>query len=112
VSVVTDVILLGNLGSLTDKIDGINEWIAEHYDNQTFSNAVGNVDGVVGGHKALQADCYIAAFNYFAEAGPFIDFLRTLPWDEFDNVQVVLKCEHQDTFSLVTVHCDLPRVAP
>lgn len=97
-SFVTDTILLGFMDEIEPQIPAINSWLKERTWGQ-FKR----VDQSVGGGKAFQADCYIAAFNYLGVLD-FIDFLRTLPWGDADEIQLCYKDENDVRFSLVTIH--------
>ena len=68
----------------------INDWLYANAYRQRFGPPLSSVDAAYGGSKALEADLYVAAFNYFPEA-KFLEFLRTLPWTQPHLVQVMIK---------------------
>ena len=71
-------------------IDRINEWLFANAYGQKFGPSLKLVDAAYGGSKVLEADLYVAVFNYFPEA-KFFEFLRTLPWTQPELVQVMIK---------------------
>lgn len=84
-------------------MDKINAWLRENAGGQQFGPELGSVQDAYGGHKALEAPLFVAAFNYLPE-DEFLAFLRTLPWKYPDEVQYIVQREHDDTgFEIVTL---------
>ena len=102
-SLVTNVILVAGILEYADEPDGnfekINEWCREHMRGQGFGPDP-NTTSVVGGHKALEADVRIAAFNYFLE-DEFMELLRGLDWEYPDELQVFIQRQEEYRFSLL-----------
>jgi hypothetical protein len=102
---VTDVLLLTGLQEGFDEnfetleeipaIKAINVWLEQ--------NEFGTLDElhehVLGGGKAMQALVYGGAFN-FLRIEEFIRLVRAQPWQEPDNVQLLLKNEDEGRFRL------------
>ena len=84
-------------------MDQINAWLRENAgQRQEFGPELGYLHGSYGGAKCLETPLYIAAFNYLPES-EFMDFLRSLPWREPDEVQVITKRQHEDVFVVLTL---------
>lgn len=58
--------------------------------------------GWYGGSKYLETPLFIAAFNYFSES-EFIIYLKTLKWKYPENVQLIIKRQDDDIFSIVGI---------
>lgn len=58
--------------------------------------------GWYGGTKMLETPLFIAAFNYFNE-GSFINRLKTLDWEYPKEVQLMIKRQDDDMFSIVNI---------
>ena len=58
--------------------------------------------GWYGGTKMLETPLFVAAFNYFSE-GLFINHLKTLNWKYPEEVQLIIKRQDDDTFSIVNI---------
>ena len=81
----------------------INDWLLANAYRQTFGPSLASVHSAYGGSKVLEADLYVAAFNYFPEAA-FFEFLRTLPWAHRDLVQVMIKRQYdEDGWSILNI---------
>jgi hypothetical protein len=82
-------------------MDTINAWLRDHC-GQEFGPDVCSVKAAYGGCKVLETPLFIAAFNYLPE-WEFIAFLHTLPWEHPDEVQVLVKRQHDDLFEIVAL---------
>ena len=102
-SYITDVILLFSLGE--DVLDGterdewpianeINVWLKTNYDEQLHY-----LSDAASGGKSFQAVMYAGCFNFF-DLDKFIAFLRTLEWVEPELVQLLIKSEEDELFSM------------
>ena len=80
----------------------INGWLLEHASGQRFGPDLGYHFASYGGRKGLETPLYIAAFNYLPE-DEFVAFLRTLPWREPENAQLLIKRQHEDRFVVLSV---------
>lgn len=58
--------------------------------------------GWYGGRKYLETPLFIAAFNYFRETD-FIKHLKTINWREPGAVQLIIKRQEEDRFSIVGI---------
>ena len=58
--------------------------------------------GWYGGRKMLETPLFIAAFNYFSE-NEFINHLKTLNWKYPRDVQLIIKRQDDDKFSIVDI---------
>lgn len=58
--------------------------------------------GWYGGRKYLETPLFIAAFNYFRE-NEFINHLKTLNWKYPKDVQLIIKRQDDDMFSIVGI---------
>ena len=106
-SYVTDVLLLfsleGNLigGELVPEaplIEGINSWLEE----REFAG-LENLSAHAGVEKAMQANVYGGAYNYF-DVGGFVEFLQGVGWRAPQSVQLLVKGEEDSKFSLLGLH--------
>lgn len=57
------------------------------------------VDGYAGGDKAMQCDVFLVAVNYL-NVGRFLDAFRAIRWDMPECVQLMIKNEHDDAFTI------------
>lgn len=55
--------------------------------------------GWYGGTKMLETPLFIAAFNYFSE-DEFLNYLKTLDWRYPKDVQLIIKRQDDDRFSI------------
>lgn len=53
-----------------------------------------------GGTKFLEACLYIGAFNHFDLDG-FVQHLKQMPWEEPENVQVIVKDQWDEKFRII-----------
>jgi hypothetical protein len=83
-------------------MDTINAWLRDNCRGQEFGPDVSSVGAAYGGNKVLETPLFIAAFNYLPES-EFIAFLHTLPWEHPDEVQVLVKRQHDDFFEIVAL---------
>ena len=101
---VDNVILAFEESDSADLIARINGWLDENAYHQSFGPSLKSVDAAYGGSKVLEADLYVAAFNYFPEA-KFLEFLRTLPWTQPQLVQVMIKRQWDENgWSILSVN--------
>lgn len=105
-SVVTNIILSFSImeNEISDIEDSytnmvlINNWLRKH-DHGAFGE-----DATIasGGEKHLETPVYLAAFNFF-DLDEFLAFLRTLPWEEPENVQVFVQGQEEEKFTVYTI---------
>jgi hypothetical protein len=102
-SYVTNVLLLFSLeenlieGEFREKapvIGGVNGWLEEH----AFAG-MENLSVHAGREKAMQANIYGGAYNYF-DVDEFAEFLKEQSWRAPHSVQLLVKCEEDGKFSL------------
>lgn len=91
---VTNIILQLPLGDDEDKIDAINQFCRDAYNGQCFSPDLNKWDDV-GGHKFLECNLFVAAFNLL-DLQALIDFLATLPWESDPYEVQLMVCEQED----------------
>lgn len=77
-------------------VEKINDWLEENH----FGNFGQDVDKVAGGKKHLETPIFVAAFNYF-RLDEFLDFVRSLEWNEPQYVQVFIQGQDDEKFSLL-----------
>jgi len=58
--------------------------------------------GWYGGRKMLETPLFIAAFNYFEE-DEFINHLKILNWKYPEDVQLIIKRQDDDVFSVIGI---------
>lgn len=59
-----------------------------------------------GGSKALETPLAIGAFNYF-NLGGYLNFLRKLPWKRPESVQLILKDQEDDVFTIYGLNSNI-----
>jgi hypothetical protein len=105
-SYVTDVLLLfsleenlveGELLAEAPVIEGINSWL----DERDFAG-LENLSAHAGVEKAMQANVYGGAYNYF-DVGGFVECLRGQSWRAPQSVQLLVKGEEDGKFSLLSL---------
>ena len=102
-SLVDNCILSFNICEDDEKIIEVNSFF-----NTRFQKPFVDVDanflpiGWYGGRKMLETPLFIAAFNYFPE-NTFIDHLKTLNWKYPGDVQLIIKRQDDDIFSIVGI---------
>ena len=100
-SVVDNCILSFNICEDDEKIVEVNSFF-----NMKNQKPFVDVDadflpvGWYGGRKMLETPLFIAAFNYFSE-DEFIKHLKTLNWKYPEDVQLIIKRQEEDIFSIV-----------
>ena len=100
---VTNIIL--TFGICEDEVDEdkyilmetVNNWLAEQ-GHPPFGE---DADICSGGSKHLECPLYIAAFKNFPTE-TFLGLVFGLPWDEPENVQVFIKDEEDERFTLIS----------
>ena len=98
---VTDIILMTAIedGAKTKEghpnVDKLNEYIErEHCKHKLL-----RVDEHSGGRKEMQCDVFMAAINYMDIDG-FIEWFSIIAWEHPESVQLLIKDEHDDKFSV------------
>lgn len=101
---VIDVLLICSLDEVYDDeceafkeaipLNAINAWLAEH----RFSSLV-QLDQYVNTGKAMTACVYGGAYN-FLRISEFIEVVTTQPWREPRSVQLLLKDEPDERFTM------------
>jgi hypothetical protein len=74
-------------------MDDINSWLTKE-DYGAFGY---DADALGSGTKRLETPVYVAAFNLF-DVHAFLDFVKDLPWQEPDCVQVFVQEQEEDKF--------------
>ncbi len=101
-SVVTNIVFFYSSGeNPVETIDKINEYLKEKYD----TNLVSINDPILpkkwyGGYKYFEAELYLAAINAFNETD-FLAFVSRLKWEEPEFVQLIVKRDQEEQFSIV-----------
>src|SRR5262245_44259689 len=104
-SVVTDIILVTIIDDGAERdgehpnVDRLNAWIHE---TQGPPEALRKVDDDAGGNKAMQCDVFMAAINYLDKPG-LIRAFRGIPWEAAEAVQLMLKGEDDDLFTMFQI---------
>jgi hypothetical protein len=70
----------------------IDAWLDAH-EPLPFRSVWEN-ESCCGGSKRMEAPLYAAASNYFPLSA-FLEFMRTLSWDDPENVQLVLRAPQE-----------------
>ena len=107
---ITDVIVCFNgLEEFSDKLerlpsDGvfpiiryINEWLQQQYGKRVVMNELGKHFG--GAKKCLHGVAGVSINGMYIEG--FIEFIRTCPWRCPENVQILIKDEHDEKFVFI-----------
>lgn len=81
-------------------MDQVNEWLREHVSGQSFKPELSSFHEAYGGRKVLETPLFVAAFNYLPEED-FLAFLKTLPWQYPEEVQFIVKRQHDELFEIV-----------
>ena len=92
-SYVTDVILISHYLEL-DTISKINSWFIDR-----FKAGLIDISEYGGGNKVLQCEVYAGAFNYL-DLEAFLAFVKTLPPEDRECMQLLTSEEHDDKFTL------------
>jgi hypothetical protein len=99
---VTDIILVTAIEDGAEIEDGhpnadlLSKYLSERHTGTTLVK----VDGFAGGGKAMQCDVFAAAVNYLS-MGDLVAAMNEVPWQAPENVQLMLKDEHDDTFRIM-----------
>lgn len=104
-SVVTDIILVT---AVDDRTTCREEPSATKFNSAIaarvcvgLEQALQQVDGHAGGNKAVQCDVFMAAINYLDRDALLTEF-RKMKWESPECVQLMLKGEHDDVFTIYT----------
>ena len=98
---VTDIIFITAIEDGADaeaghpNTDKLSEYIAREHNN----NKLLKVDEHAGGNKAIQCDVFMAAINYM-DIDTFIAWFHTIKWEYPESVQLLIKDEHDDQFTI------------
>lgn len=86
------------------RIKDVNEFFVQYKQNGFISADDPELpSGWYGGSKMLETPLYIAAINWFVE-DEFIDHLRKIKWECPESVQLIIKRQDEDQFSIVTLN--------
>jgi hypothetical protein len=101
VSLVTDIILITAVGdsvsdgeSETEAMLEVQSWLGRGNYGQLVA-----VDKWAGGNKAMQAEVWMGAFNYF-KLEEFVAFVKSQKWESPDRVQVLTQREEDAVFAI------------
>lgn len=98
---VTDIILITAIddGASTDQehpnVDQLNDYLKSQHGGCSLVQ----VDHRAGGSKAMQCDVFMAAINYL-DHGALLAHLEAISWETPECVQLMLKGEEEDRFSI------------
>jgi hypothetical protein len=98
---VTDVVLFYSaweqeVGEISPCLSGINNWLAENEQVPLLDFAV---CANTGDRKFMQAEVWGGAFNHL-DIEDFLECVKEQPWHKPERVQVMVKDEEEDTFTL------------
>ena len=94
---VTNAILAAHVGRRPDdEIASVNEFLRT---NEVGGGEFRDVSGYAGGCKHLECRVYLSAFNH-ADTNLIIDAVRQAPWRDADQVQLFIKEQEEEQFSL------------
>jgi len=85
--------LLKNLKREFALLNEINKWLDEH-NHGPFDEEID-----AGGEKGFEASVFAAAFNYL-DTEKFINYLKSLPWEDRESVQIFVKEQEENKFTL------------
>jgi hypothetical protein len=77
-------------------VDQLSAWLQEHHHRSLVK-----VSRYAGGDKVMQCDVFMAAINYLDLEG-FLDAFRAVKWETPQCVQLMIKDEHDDVFTIYT----------
>lgn len=108
-SVVTNVILYidpledgdPDEGIMPKPIKAINEWLEDH--GKGSFGFIPPAAHCVGGHKALEVDLFLGAFNHLP-LDKFLEAVFSQNWEYPANVQVFVKEQEDDKFTVYDTH--------
>lgn len=81
----------------------VNEWLSECGTNPgMFGLELADVEQAYGGYKRLEAVVYAAAFNYLPE-DDFLAALKRVGWEYPDEVQILIRRQHDPLFEILTL---------
>jgi len=77
-------------------MDKINQWL---YDSK-YGQFSKELTEYAGGNKVTETPIYIAAFNHF-NIDAFVEFIKTLNWEEPEDVQIFIQTQDEDRFLII-----------
>jgi hypothetical protein len=80
-------------------MEDVNAWLLKEI-AQRFGPDIGGLADAYGGSKWLETPLFVAAFNYLPEA-ELLGLLRTLPWEEPAEVQLMVKRQEGELFEMI-----------
>lgn len=105
---VTNVILsMGCLEDSLERIKDVNRLPSLRDLCGKFIEDQEVVQRATGGTKALEADIFIGAFN-FLHTDDFLEDLKKVPWERLQEVQVFVKEQEEDVFTVFTLTNQVP----
>ncbi len=99
---VTDIILItfiedgGKFGSQNPNADKLIEYLEENH-----QRALNKIDSAAGGDKSMQCDVFAGAINHLY-IEKFLDHFKKIEWENPECVQLLIKDEHEDIFTIYT----------
>jgi hypothetical protein len=78
----------------------INQWLNDH-GHGAFGEMI-TAGNVAGGDKGFEATVYVGAFNHL-DVLDFIDFVRKRPWRSPEAVQLFVKCQEENKFTVYEI---------
>lgn len=100
-SVVDNCILSFGICESEDIINAVNSFFTKQKGFISIDDPSLPV-GWYGGTKMMEANLFIAAFNYFRE-NQFIKHLKSIKWRYPSEVQLIIKRDDEETFSIVSL---------
>jgi len=94
VSVVTNILLMTGFLDETQPVANINSALA-----CISAGSLKELSSDVGGPKALESNLLAAAFNHL-DIGNFISIVQCQPWENPENVQLLIQLQHEDRFTM------------
>lgn len=81
----------------------INDWLACTSERHGPLRCLNRDEDIHGGERRLTVDVLFGAFNYF-DLEEFTGFLRTVPWDSADYVQLAWTTEDEPDMKMIAIH--------
>lgn len=106
---VTNIILSFSIVEKTIKSFGKEEYLnVISVNTWLYARKYGNIgeNAYSGGNKEIETALFFAAFNHF-NSQVFLQFLKSLPWIAPEEVQMMVKGQHDEKFTMIDVFPDV-----
>ncbi len=102
-SVVTDIILVTFIddGAAIEEEHPNADKLSAYLEKTHGQPGLIKADQHAGGRKAMQCDVFLAAVNWL-DKDAFLDWFKAIEWDMPECVQLMLKGENDDAFTIYT----------